>query len=377
MSDDAVATVLITGGAGFIGSHITDELLRHGYHVKILDNLTPRVHGVERRRPEYLDPQATLIVGDVRDAHSVQEALEGVDAVIHLAAAVGMRQSMYNIEQYASTNSLGTAVLLEELIRRPVQRLVVGSSSSIYGEGLYGSLNGGVYTTIRRTADRLGKGDFEPHSPDGEVLYPLPTPEAKEASPQSVYALSKYDQEKMCRIVGDAYGMQAVSLRLFNVYGPRQGFANHYTGALTDCAVRLLMGEAPLLFEDGNQQRDFVHVSDVAAAFRLALEVPEAAGSAFNIGSGLPHTFRSVAATMAAMLGKTDSTPLTTGTHRIGEVRHCFADISRAREILGYAPAIPLAEGVADLASWVAEQMAQEREQRLQQREVSTGGMAI
>ncbi len=238
MNSDRITTVLITGGAGFIGSHVTDELVHHGYHVKILDNLTPRVHGVERREPEYLNPQASLIVGDVRDAHTVQEALEGVDAVIHLAASVGMRQSMYNIEQYASTNSLGTAVLLEALIRKPVKRLLVGSSSSIYGEGLYGSFNGAVYTTIRRSADRLEKGDFEPRSPDGEVLYPLPTPEAKEASPRSVYALSKYDQERMCRIIGDTYGIGVVSLRLFNVYGPRQGFANPYTGALTDCAVR-------------------------------------------------------------------------------------------------------------------------------------------
>jgi dTDP-L-rhamnose 4-epimerase len=377
MSDDTMTTVLITGGAGFIGSHVTDDLLHHGYHVKILDNLTPRVHGVERRQPEYLNPQASLIVGDVRDAHTVQEALEDVDAVIHLAASVGMRQSMYNIEQYASTNCLGTAVLLEELIRKPVKRLIVGSSSSIYGEGLYGSFNGAIYTTIRRTADRLEKGDFEPRSLDGEVLYPLPTPEAKEASPQSIYALSKYDQERMCRIIGDTYGIQVASLRLFNVYGPRQGFANPYTGALTDCAVRLLTGEQPLLFEDGNQQRDFVHVSDVAPAFRLALEAPEAAGRTFNIGSGLPHTFRSVSATMGAIMGKTHVTPLTTGTHRIGEVRHCFADISRAREVLGYAPQVSLAEGLTDLVSWVAEQMAEEREQELEQRKISTGGMPV
>lgn len=376
MSDDTNTTILITGGAGFIGSHLTDELFRHGYHVRILDNLSPRVHGVDRRLPKHLDPRADLIVGDIRDVHTVQEALEGVDAVIHLAASVSTRQSMYTIEQYMSTNDLGTAVLLEELIKNPVGRLIVASSSSIYGEGLYGSFNGSVYTTIERRPDRLAKGDFEPRSPDGEVLYPLPTPEGKEPSPKSIYALSKYNQEKMCMMIGGTYGIPTVALRLFNVYGPWQGYANPYTGALTDYAARLLLDESPLLFEDGGQQRDFVSVYDVARAFRLALEVPKAAGMTFNIGNGRPYTFRSVATTMALLMGRPDLRPEETGTHRIGEVRHCFADIGRAREVLGYEPQIPLAEGLADLAAWVAEQMAEEQERELQQQEIAAGRMA-
>ena len=359
MHTDTSPTLLITGGAGFIGSHLATELLQHGYQVRILDNLMPRVHGPERQRPAHLDRRAEVLVGDIRDPHRVQEALEGVDAVIHLAAVVGGRQSMYQLEKYVSVNTAGTAVLLEALLDHPIERLIVASSSAVYGEGLYCSYNGTIYPKIRRSSAQTAKGDWEPRSPDGEVIYPLPTPEAKEASPLSIYAVSKYDQEEMCRMIGEAYGIPTVILRLFNVYGPHQGYANPYSGMLTEYASRLLQGEPVRLFEDGYQQRDFVSVYDAARAFRLALESPSAAGETLNIGSGRPATFRTVADRLAAITRRQDLAPTVTGTYRVGDIRHCIADISRAREVLGYEPEVSLEAGLLDLAAWVEAEIAE------------------
>jgi len=359
MHTDTSPTLLITGGAGFIGSHLATELLQHGYRVRILDNLTPQVHGPERREPGQLDPRAEVFVGDIRAPQRLQEALDGIETVIHLAALVGERPSMYRIEKYMSVNTIGTAVLLEALLDHPVERLVVASSCAVYGEGLYCSYNGAVYQKIRRSSGQLAKGDWEPRSPDGEVIYPLPTPETKELSPLSIYAVSKYDQEEMCRMIGEAYGIPTTILRLFSVYGPHQGYANPYSGMLTDYASRLFQGLPVRLFEDGNQQRDFVSVYDAARAFRLALESPGAAGETFNIGSGRSHTLRTVADLLATMTRRQHLASEVTGTGRIGDIRHCIADISRAREILGYAPQVPIEAGLLDLASWVEMDIAE------------------
>jgi len=361
MPTDTSPTLLITGGAGFIGSHIASELLQHGYRVRILDNLIPRVHGPERQRPGHLDPRAELLVGDIRDPQRVQEALEGVNSVIHLAAVVGERSSMYQIEKYMSVNTAGTAVLLEALLDHPVERLIVASSSAVYGEGLYCSYNGTTYPKIRRSPGQVAKGDWEPRSPDGEVIYPLPTPETKEASPLSVYAISKYDQEEMCRMIGESYGIPTTILRLFSVYGPHQGYANPYSGMLTEYAFRLLQGLPVRLFEDGYQQRDFVSVYDAARAFRLALETPPAASGTFNIGSGRPYTFRTIADHLATITGRQDLSPVVTGTGRVGDIRHCIADISRAREVLGYEPKVSLEAGLLDLVAWIEAEIAERR----------------
>lgn len=361
MHTDTSPTLLITGGAGFIGSHLATELLQHGYQVRILDNLMPRVHGPERQLPDHLDQRAEVLVGDIRDPHRVQESLEGVDAVIHLAAVVGGRQSMYQIEKYMSVNTAGTAVLLEALIDHPIKRLIVASSCAVYGEALYCSYNGTVYPKIRRSSAQMAKGDWEPRSPDGEVIYPLPTPETKEASPPSIYAVSKYDQEEMCRMIGETYGIPTVILRLFNVYGPHQGYANPYSGMLTEYASRLLQGKPVHLFEDGYQQRDFVSVYDTARAFRLALEAPSAAGETLNIGSGRSATFRTIADRLATITQRQDLAPIVTGTSRVGDIRHCIADISRAREILGYEPEVPLEAGLLDLVAWVEAEIAERR----------------
>ncbi|BBL69159.1 NAD-dependent epimerase/dehydratase family protein [Methanoculleus chikugoensis] len=353
MHTDTSPTVLITGGAGFIGSHLATELLQHGYQVRILDNLMPQVHGSERRRPEHLDRRAEVLVGDIRDAQQLKEALDGVDAVIHLAAVLGERSSMYQIEKYMSVNTAGTAVLLEALLEHPIKRLIVASSSTVYGEGLYCSYNGTTYPKIHRSRGETARGRWEPRSPDGEVIYPLPTPETKEASPLSVYAVSKYDQEEMCRLIGESYGIPTTVLRLFPVYGPHQGYANPYSGVLTEYASRLLQGFPLHLFEDGYQQRDFVSVYDAARAFRLALESPGAVGGTFNIASGRPCTFRTVADLLATITGRQDLSPEIMGISRIGDIRHCFADIGRAREVLGYEPKVTLEVGLLDLVAWV------------------------
>lgn len=352
--------VLITGGAGFIGSHVADELLANAYEVRALDSLAIQVHGPLRGRPDYLDPNVELIVGDVRDPAMVRAALDGVDDVLHFAAVVGVGQSMYQIEHYTSVNDVGTAVLLEALNKNPVERLVVASSMSIYGEGLCRGPNGRTVTPRDRSLTQLKAGQWELTDDDGNELTPHPTPESKEPSLASVYALTKFDQERLCLMFGRAYGIDAVALRFFNVYGPRQALSNPYTGVLAIFASRLLNGRAPLIFEDGNQKRDFVSVHDVAQACRLALEVKDAAGQVFNIGSGHDYTVREIAEKAADVLGVRDIEPEVTGKYRMGDIRHCYADIERARRLLGYDPKMGLDEGLEELAGWLEGRVAED-----------------
>jgi dTDP-L-rhamnose 4-epimerase len=347
--------VLITGGAGFIGSHLADELLRCGYEVRVLDNLLPQVHGAERRRPPYLDKNVELVVGDVRDRGAVERALSGVEVVYHFAARVGVGQSMYEMAEYTSVNDGGTAVLLQAMVGMPIRRLVVASSMSVYGEGLYTAPTNGdgrpasSREVPMRSLPQLRAGDWELRDEHGRLLRPVPTPETKTPSLQSVYALSKYQQENLCLVAGRAYEIPTVALRFFNVYGPRQAPSNPYTGVLAIFATRLLNGGAPLIFEDGRQLRDFVSVYDVVDACRFALEKDEAAGRVINVGSGEPRSILDVATTMAKAVGRSAIVPQVTGKYRMGDVRHCFADISRARTVLGYAPRRNFAWGLEDL----------------------------
>jgi dTDP-L-rhamnose 4-epimerase len=352
--------ILITGGAGFIGSHVADCLLQQGYDVRVIDNLAEQVHGAAGQRPAYLGPDVEFMFGDVGDPAAIRRALRDVDGVIHLAAMVGVGQSMYELVQYTANNNLATAVLLEALIERPVERLVVASSMSIYGEGLYedGSANP---VTCERSAAQLKLGEWDPRGADGMPLVPVPTPEHKPPSLASVYALSKFDQERMTMMVGSAYGIPTTALRFFNVYGPRQALSNPYTGVLAIFAARLLNGNAPLIFEDGEQRRDFVHVLDVAECCRLAYELPAAAGQVFNVGSGSAITVNDVARKLAQQLGKEHLVPEVTRKYRVGDIRNCFADISRARDMLGYAPRVSIECGMADLAEWLEGQIAADR----------------
>src|ERR1700712_5745239 len=276
-----MAKILVTGGCGFIGRHVTEELLEHGYEVRILDALIDQVHGdAEATVPE----AAEVVRGDVRDKAVVEQALDGVEGVVHLAAEVGVGQSMYEIARYVGVNDLGTAVLLEQLIRKPVERLVVASSMSVYGEGRYTTTDGTPVRSVRRGVGRTASG-WDPVLPDGTRLVPVATDEEKEPDLASIYALTKYSQERSCLIIGANYGIDTVALRLFNVFGPGQALSNPYTGVLANFGARLLNGQRPLVFEDGRQHRDFVHVRDVASAFRLAMESPVAARQGFNIGT--------------------------------------------------------------------------------------------
>jgi dTDP-L-rhamnose 4-epimerase len=353
--------ILITGGAGFIGSHLADELLSQGYEVRALDNLSEQVHGKDCKRPDYLNENVELMVGDVRNPADVERALEGVDYVFHFAAMVGVGQSMYEIKEYTDVNNIGTAVLLEALIKKPVKKLVVASSMSIYGEGLYKNQVGELVTVQERPLEQLKASDWELYDADGQPLQPIPTSESKTPCLSSVYALSKYDQERLCLMVGRAYNIPTVAMRFFNVYGTRQALSNPYTGVLAIFASRLLNNNPPMIFEDGYQQRDFVHVRDVALACRLAMEKDEAAGKVFNVGSGNNYTIQEIAERLASVMDKTHLMPEVTGKYRVGDIRHCYADISLAREVLGFFPQVEFNAGLEELANWLEGQIAYDR----------------
>jgi dTDP-L-rhamnose 4-epimerase len=334
--------ILITGGAGFIGSHVADALLAAGHRVRAFDCLDPRVH--PDGRPGYLDADVELVLGDVRDAATVRRVLGRVDVVVHLAARVGAHESAFEPADYATTNTRGTGVLLQEMLERTPKRLVVASCASVYGEGLYRSPDG-LFESAERTREQLLAGHWEPIGPDGAALEPLPTPEWKRPAPASIAAATKYAQERMCLLFGAAHGIPTVALRLASAYGPRQ----HDACAVGTIAARLRDGERPTIFEDGLQQRDFVSVHDVARAVRLALDRDSAAGHAINVGSGRGVTILELAEKLGEALG-VQVEPHVTGESRSGDVRHCVTDITLAGEVLGYTPAISLDDGLAELA---------------------------
>jgi dTDP-L-rhamnose 4-epimerase len=349
--------VLVTGGAGFVGSHLVDALVQRGDRVRVVDNLDPQVHGPGATRPSWLSPEAELVIGDMRDPDAVNRALRDVQVVYHLAAAVGVGQSMYRIAEYTATNTLGTAHLLQALVDREMEldRLVVASSMSIYGEGRYRRPDGAAPRISQRTPEQLRAHQWELRDADGAILQPAPTDEDKPLDPTSIYALTKADQEKMCLLVGAAYGIPTVALRFFNIYGPRQALSNPYTGVAAIFSSRLLNGEPPLIFEDGEQRRDFVSVHDVVQALLLAQESPAAVGQAINVGSGESVSVRQVAETLAGVLG-VELSPELTARYRVGDIRNCFADISRARTLLGYEPRVTFKQGLEELVAWLAEQ---------------------
>ena len=299
-------------------------------------------------------------VGDVRDEAAVLRALRGATKVVHLAAEVGVGQSMYAVDRYVSVNDYGTAVLFQQLIDNPVQRVVVASSMSIYGEGLYRDREGHVVEDVVRKPRASAADPWDPIDALGRPLIPVPTPEWKRPTLASVYALTKYVQERLTLTLAPAYGMEGVALRLWNVYGPGQALSNPYTGVLAIFSSRLHNGQPPMIFEDGEQRRDFVHVEDVAQAFVLALEHDAAPGGVFNVGSGEDRSVNEVAQLLARAMHKTIE-PEIAGKARIGDIRHCIADLSMIRDRLGYAPRRDFSEGLAELAEWVAQQQAEDR----------------
>ena len=353
-------TILVTGGAGFIGRAVVRRLLDAGHRVRVLDALIEQVHG-GAGWPSELAQDVDCVAADIRDADAVERALAGVDSVIHLAAEVGVGQSMYEVERYTATNDLGTAILFEKLAQRPVRRVVTASSMSIYGEGLYEDVEGRQVEDAARANVRDGMAQWNPLDADGRPLRPVATPEWKRPALSSIYALNKYVQERTTHIMTGAYGFEGVCLRLFNVYGPGQALSNPYTGVLAIFAARILNGQAPMVFEDGEQRRDFVHVSDVARAFCDALFHPGAAGGTFNIGSGVDRSIADVGRALAAALGRPELSPEIVGKARVGDIRHCFCDTSAARAQLGFVAEADFDAGIADLAAWVGQQQAADR----------------
>lgn len=345
--------VLVTGGAGFIGAHLAAALVASGRAVRVLDNLETQVH--EGRLPE-IGRGVEFVFGDVGDAGVWPKALDGVSEVVHLAAVVGVGQSMYEIARYCRANVMGTAYLLEALISRrdQIRKLVVASSMSIYGEGAYWCPACASEREAERFPEHLAAGRWEPACPEcGHELEAIPTKEEKRLRSSSIYAVTKRDQEEMCLTFGRAYGLPTVALRFFNVYGPGQALGNPYTGVAAIFAARLLAGEPPLVFEDGRQQRDFVHVTDVAAACVRALS-SRASDVAINVGTGRPVTVLEVASALRASIG--GPAPEFLGSFRSGDVRHCFADVTKARDLLGWAPSVVFEEGMEDLARWLRNQ---------------------
>lgn len=352
--------ILVTGGAGFIGSHLTDKLLEQGHRVRILDALVDQVHASRRERPRYLATNAELIVASLNDPDAVMKALNGIDAIVHLAAAVGVGQSMYRIVEYCSSNIMGTANLLQLLVERKqrLRSLIVASSMSVYGEGKYVDRIGNPAVCEGRRDVDMQAARYEPCDNAGHPLQAVPTDELKALRPSSVYAVNKRDQEELCLAVGQAYGIPTTALRFFNVYGSRQALNNPYTGVAAIFCSRLMNNEPPVLFEDGHQRRDFIHVSDVASAIALASE-KALDSEVLNIGSGHSISVLEIAETLAKALGKS-IVPLVLRKFRRGDVRHCFADIKKAKQLLGWAPRYRFDEGVEELINWVGAQRVAE-----------------
>jgi len=350
--------ILVTGGAGFIGSHTADALLLAGHQVRVLDSLDAQVHGGREKPPAYLSPDVEFVRGDVRDGDVVRRALRGVSVVYHLAAAVGVAQSMYEVRRYVDANCVGTATLLEEILRgrAALDLLVVASSMSIYGEGEYICPACGPASPEVRQEERLARGEWEHACPTcGAVLTPRPTRESKRLRPRSPYAVTKRDQEELCLSVGEAYKLPTTALRYFNVYGPRQALSNPYTGLSAIFSSRIMHGRSPIIFEDGSQSRDFVHVSDVARANVLALSAPQAVYQSINIGTGRPATVGEVADALIRLLDS-KVVPAVPGKYRAGDIRHCYADVTAARDLLGFEATVSLEKGLADLLPWLVGQ---------------------
>ena len=350
--------VLITGGAGFVGSHLADALAAAGHDVTLFDNLEPQVHGEAAARPAYLDAAHRLEKGDIRNPDALRPLVAEADVIFHLAAMVGVGQSMYQVRRYTDVNSMGMATLLEVLTqyRDRVRKLVVASSMSIYGEGAYRCAACGLVAPRLRPIEQLKAAEWEVHCPNcGSTLEPAATGEDKPLYPTSIYAINKRDHEEMALAFGQAYDLPAVALRFFNIYGSRQALTNPYTGVAAIFSGRILAGQTPVVYEDGHQLRDFVHVSDIVQACCLALGNPAADQQVFNVGTGRPISVLRVGELLAQELGWTGGFEVLR-KFRAGDIRHCYADITRISTALGYEPRYRFEDGVHELVAWVAQQ---------------------
>ncbi|GJL77334.1 MAG: nucleoside-diphosphate-sugar epimerase [Nitrospinaceae bacterium] len=345
--------ILVTGGAGFIGSHTVDALVERGDTVRVYDNLTEQVHGVNAVKPAYLHKDAEFIKGDVRDRDGLKKAIEGVEIIIHDAAEVGVGQSMYSIDQFISTNVQGTGILWDILVndKHSVEKVLVASSMSLYGEGKYSCPDHGTFSPRPRPEEQFQQGLWEMLCPDcRQPSAPVPTDEDKELDVTSVYAQSKKDQEVYSLMIGKAYKIPTVACRYFNCYGPRQSLNNPYTGAAAIFCSSVLNDKPPLIYEDGLQQRDMVHVKDLVQGKLALMDHSRADFGIFNIGTGKATSILQVAETLIELCGKSFE-PNVIGKFRNGDIRHCYGDIAKIRA-MGYEPKISLKEGLRDLVGW-------------------------
>ncbi|MBW3508470.1 MULTISPECIES: NAD(P)-dependent oxidoreductase [Janthinobacterium] len=352
--------ILITGGAGFIGTNLSRKLLADGYRISVLDNLSPQIHGPYPQLDEAMlrDGRIHFIRADVRQSGVLEQALQTVDTVVHLAAETGTAQSMYQIAHYNEVNTQATAQLLDILANKPntVKKIVLASSRSIYGEGAYACPTHGTVYPGARSAAQLKNHQWDPLCPTcNGPLRAIPTPETARPSPASIYAATKYAQEDLIRIAGDSLGISTAILRFQNVYGAGQSLNNPYTGILSIFSTRIRRGMSLPIFEDGLESRDFVHVNDIVQAIQLAMESDAASGATLNVGAGEPTSVLDIANLLVDALGGTVR-PEVTGQYRLGDIRHCYADLSQIKATLNFTPQVSLARGIEEFAAWVSSQ---------------------
>ncbi len=353
-----IRNILITGGAGFIGSHLADKLIENNYNVRILDNLEPQVHGSAQKTPKYLPQKIEFLRGDIRKTDDIEHAVENIDAIYHFAANVGIGQSMYQINKYISTNTGGTAKLFDHLINseNTVKKVIIASSMSIYGEGKYRCENCGIVFPQHRDAESLKAKQWDPTcSTCGAILQPLPTDESTPLGPTSIYAQSKRHQEEIALLLGKTYGLPTVALRFFNTYGARQALSNPYTGVCAIFSSRIKNNNPPVIYEDGLQSRDFIHISDLITANIIALEKNSANYEIFNVGSGSRSTILEIAQLLIQLMQSRLNAKIT-NTYRKGDIRHSFADITKIQRKLGFQPKIKLQDGLTELVQWIKTQ---------------------
>lgn len=351
--------ILVTGGAGFIGSHLVDGLIEKRYRVRVLDNLYSQIHPTEKL-PAYFSKKAEFIKGDVTKRRDWMKALNGVDAVFHLAAAVGVGQSMYEIEHYVKVNSLGTAILLDILAntKHRIKKVIVAASMSSYGEGTYRCDVCGIVRPPLRSEIQLQKHDWEVRCPNcNRYVKPVPTPEDAKQNSNSIYAIGKKEQEEMVLNIGTAYNIPSVALRYFNVYGTRQSLSNPYNGVVAIFMSRIKNNKPPIINEDGLQTRDFIHIQDVTSANIEALENSKADYQVFNVGGGNPITIRNVAEILIKLY-KSRLSPEITYKIRKLDVRHCYADIAKIGKLLKWKPTVNLEKGLREIIDWSSAEKA-------------------
>lgn len=365
--------ILVTGGAGFIGSHLVDVLIEKKHEVVVLDNLEKQVH--QGKKPDYLNANAKYMFDDVRKDDALKEAIRGVDVIFHDAAAVGVGQSMYEVKKYVDVNTYGTAKLLDVLVNteHSVRKLIVASSMSIYGEGAYSCGKCGTVYPKLRSVEQLKSRQWEMLCPKcGKAAKPIPTSEEKPLFPTSIYAITKRDQEEMCLSIGRAYGIPTVALRYFNVYGTRQSLSNPYTGVCAIFSSMIKEGNPPMIFEDGRQTRDFVNVHDIVESNLLAMQTPGMNYDSFNVGTGRPASILDIAYTLMKLYGKPGMKPRIVNKFRQGDIRHAYSDISKISRF-GYKPKFDLESGMRELVEWGKRADAADKSQKAEEELRSKG----